>query len=387
MRVGKLFDKPVKTDGLSKAKILWVSGVLAFVVLSLVLYGVFAGVDKVSSEDKSMSQYNHAETSINDILAKVKHESAIASPRQSPVVTKSASQPVVVPPIVDNEEVQFKRQLRQNEQRQALKQIDSRYTSADSKTLMYSRIPNQTTSFATKYAENQSNSPVIESALSVNKRNPTQYLDSNIVEAKSPYELKAGGVIPASMINGINSDLAGEVIAFVRDNIYDSVSRKYLLIPQGARLVGLYDSNIAYGQKRVVVAWNRLIYPDGSSVDLKAMPGTDLEGYSGFYDLVDNKYWQIFGTSFIMGVITAGMQYSQNNTNANVQSGGIGYTNTSPSVGQTLSGSLGQQMGQTGLAVTQKNLNVAPTLIIRPGYPFNIMLTADLVLRPYNNAR
>jgi len=190
------------------------------------------------------------------------------------------------------------------------------------------------------------------------------------------------------MINGLNSDLPGQVVAQVRENIYDTVSRRYLLIPQGSRLVGLYDSNILYGQERILVAWNRLIYPDGSSINLKAMPGTDLEGYSGFHDIVDNKYWKIFGMSFIMGVLTGAMQYSQNNTNANVQIGGLGITsNPNPTIGQTLAGSLGQQLGQTGLMLAQKNLNIQPTLIVKPNYPFNIMITADMVLRPYRSAK
>ncbi len=185
------------------------------------------------------------------------------------------------------------------------------------------------------------------------------------------------------MLNGLNSDLPGQVVAQVRENVYDSSNGRYLLIPQGAKLIGLYDNKIVYAQERLLVAWNRLIYQDGSSVNLQAMPGTDLAGYSGFYDEVDNKYWKIFGSSFIMGVITGAMQYSQNNTNANIQSGGIGIsTNNNPSVGTTLSGSLGQQLGQTGLAITQKNLNLPPTLIVKPGYLFNIMLTADIALRP-----
>ena len=127
------------------------------------------------------------------------------------------------------------------------------------------------------------------------------------------------------------------------------------------------------------MAWNQLIYPDGSETQLKAMPGTDMEGYSGFYDQVDNHYWRIFGASFIMGVITGAMQYSQNNSNPNVASGA--YAN--PTIGQTMSSSLGQQLGQTGLAITQKNLNIQPTLIIRPNYPFNIMVTSDLALKPF----
>jgi type IV secretion system protein VirB10 len=185
------------------------------------------------------------------------------------------------------------------------------------------------------------------------------------------------------MISGLNSDLPGQIVAQVRENVYDSVTRQYLLIPQGAKLIGLYDSNIAYGQERVLVIWNRLIYPNGDSINLKSMPGTDLEGYAGLHDIVDNKYWRLFGTSFIMGVITGAMQYSQNNTNANVQVGGLGLSNANPTIGQTMAGSLGQQLGQTGLSIAQKNLNVQPTLIIRPSYPFNVMITADIILKPY----
>lgn len=209
------------------------------------------------------------------------------------------------------------------------------------------------------------------------------YLGSKLMIAKSPYEVKAGSVIPATMISGLNSDLPGQVVAQVRQNVYDSATRRYLLIPQGAKLIGLYDSNIAYGQERVLVIWTRLIYPNGDSINLKGMPGTDLEGYAGFHDIVDNKYWKIFGTSFVMGVITGAMQYSQNNTNPNVQVGGLGLS-SSPSVSQTMAGSLGQQLGQTGLSIAQKNLNVQPTLIIKPNYPFTLMITSDIILKPYS---
>jgi type IV secretory pathway VirB10-like protein len=214
--------------------------------------------------------------------------------------------------------------------------------------------------------------------------NNADYLQSELNGPISRYELKAGSIIPATMINGLNSDLPGEVIAFIRSNVYDSANRRYTLIPQGSRLVGMYDSQIIYGQERVAVAWHRLIYPDGSSINLKAMLGSDLEGYSGFHDKVDNKYWRIFGASFIMGVITGAMQYSQNNINNNAS---VGNNNASinPTIGQTMAGSLGQQLGQTGLTITQKNLNIQPTLIIRPNYPFSIMTTADMVLKPWRN--
>ena len=375
--MGKLFDKQVNNEGLSRKKILFFGSVLAIAIVVIVFYGTFTNDKTTVSEDiKPYASYNNRDT---DILAKVKLTSeSIAINASSPkFVAKAVESIVNVPPIVDNEEIQFKRQLLQLKQKQLLKEVDSENNGISSKTLMFSKF--------SKNIESTSNGSSISSVSNIqvanNESNSSKaYYGSEVIDAKSPYEVKAGSVIPSTMINGINSDLPGEVIAFVRDNVYDSVSRQYLLIPQGSKLIGLYDSNLAYGQQRVAVAWNRLIYPNGSSIDLKATPGTDIAGYSGFYDQVDNKYWKIFGTSFIMGVITAGMQYSQNNVNTNVQSGG--YAN--PTVGQTLAGSLGQQLGQTALSVTQKNLNVAPTLIIRQGYQFNIMLTADLILKPWN---
>lgn len=208
---------------------------------------------------------------------------------------------------------------------------------------------------------------------------------NRVMPMKSKYTLLAGDFIPSIMISGLNSDTPGQVIAQVNTNIYDTVSGKYLLIPKASRLIGIYDSKVAYMQKRIVVAWKRVIFPDGKSFLLQGLPGTDLAGYSGFYNEegIDNHYWQIFGSSFIMGVITGALQLSQNNTNANTQAGGNDFTNNSPSAGQTISGSLGQQLGQTGLAIVNKGLQIQPTITIPPGYEFNIMLTADLILAPY----
>lgn len=192
---------------------------------------------------------------------------------------------------------------------------------------------------------------------------------------RSPYELKAGSIVPGVMVSGINSDLPGQVVGQVRENVYDTKTGTYLLIPQGSRLIGLYDAHVAYGQKRVLLAWSRIIYPDGSSFDLKGMPGADKSGYAGFFDEVDNHYTRIFGTAVLMSMISAGVQLSQPNAGTNT-------TNNAPSVSQTLGASLGQQLGQTATNITQKNVNIQPTLEIRPGYQFNIMVTADMILPP-----
>ncbi|PPD54939.1 MAG: hypothetical protein CTY12_02040 [Methylotenera sp.] len=207
----------------------------------------------------------------------------------------------------------------------------------------------------------------------------TDYSPSVKKTPRSPYEVKAGAVIPAVMIGGINSDLPGQVIAQVKENVYDSKTGQHLLIPQGSRLIGLYDSSVTYGQERVLLAWNRVIFPNGDSFNLQGMPGADKGGYAGFFDEVDNRYFKIFGNAILMSIISAGVQISQPNNGGNGNN-----SNQGPSVSQTVGAALGQQIGQTALTITQKNLNIQPTLKIRPGYEFNVMVTADMILPPSN---
>ncbi|MEX3581730.1 MAG: TrbI/VirB10 family protein [Burkholderia sp.] len=193
------------------------------------------------------------------------------------------------------------------------------------------------------------------------------------------FELKAGSIIPAALIGKVNSDTPGQMEAQVRENVYDTKTGKYLLIPAGTKVIGLYDSQVAYGQERLVVAWNRLIYPDGSSFNLKGMPGADMGGEGGLHDEVDNHYVKIFGSAILMSLISAGVQLSQPNNGNN---GNGSYQN--PTVGGTVAGALGQQLGQTGLAITQKNLQIQPTLKLPVGHKFVIKVTADMVLPPMN---
>ena len=198
------------------------------------------------------------------------------------------------------------------------------------------------------------------------------YLNAGIQHPKSPYEVIAGTVIPATMIGGIDSDLPGEIIGQVRENVYDTATGKYLLIPQGSRLVGIYSSAVTYGQTRVLVAWNRLIYPNGDSIDLGQMPGSDVGGYAGFNDEVNNHYLRIFGSAILASLFSAGAQLSQpQNSNGNVNST------------QILAASLGQQANTVGTMLISRGLDIQPTLTIRNGYLFNIMVTKDMVLQPW----
>jgi type IV secretory pathway VirB10-like protein len=191
----------------------------------------------------------------------------------------------------------------------------------------------------------------------------------------SPFELRAGFVIPGVMITGVSSELPGQIEAQVAQNVYDTATGGYLLIPQGSRLVGAYQSNAAYGQARVLIAWQRVVFPDGKALDLGAMPGADSAGYAGFSDQVNNHYARIFGSAVMLSLIGAGAEVGSPQTST------VGQTTT---VSQALSQQLAQQLGSTATQMIQKNLSIAPTLKIRPGYRFNVVVTKDLVFQsPY----
>jgi type IV secretion system protein TrbI len=176
------------------------------------------------------------------------------------------------------------------------------------------------------------------------------------------------------MIGGVDSDLPGVLLAQVSQNVYDTATGRFILIPQGSKLVGVYDSNVTTGQERVLVAWTRIIYPDASSLDLGRMPGADEGGYAGFNDKVDTHFWKVWGNALFMSAFSAGIQLSQGNAAA---------TNGSLNTTQTIAAATGQQLGQLGMEMARRNMQVQPTLEIRPGYRFTVMVTKDIVLRPW----
>jgi type IV secretion system protein VirB10 len=197
------------------------------------------------------------------------------------------------------------------------------------------------------------------------------YLPSTVQEPLSPYELKEGTLIPAILLTGINSELPGQTQALVH-----STTGRYLLIPQGSRLIGEYDNRIAWGQKRVLLAWHRLIFPDGRSLDLRGMPGADLAAMAGIRDKVNNHFVRTFGSALLLSAITAGVQLSQ------PQDSSFGAT---PSASQIAAAALGQEIGRVTAEITRRNVDLQPTLEIRPGYLFNVEITADVILPPLAN--
>lgn len=194
--------------------------------------------------------------------------------------------------------------------------------------------------------------------------------------ALSPFELKQGHLIPMTLITKINSDLPGRIKAQVTENVYDTATGNHLLVPQGTMVNGIYDSRVVFGQKRVLIAWQRLIFPDGSSLNVGSMPGTDQEGTSGLKDLVDNHYFQIFGAAILMSVVNAGFTLATD-TDANA-----GDKETAQ---DALAKSAATQMQQTFSRLIDKIMSIQPELIIRQGKQGHIITTKDIIgLKPYN---
>ena len=200
-----------------------------------------------------------------------------------------------------------------------------------------------------------------------------EYLSKGIRQPVSKYEVKAGSVISILLVTGINSDLPGNVIGMVKENLYDTQSGNYLLIPQGTRVLGRYDSMVSYGQKRVQVSWSRMIRPDGSSIVIENMPGVDLAGYTGYKDKVDNHYGKLVGGAVLSSLLSVGATVSQGN-----------YTNADMSAQQQMAAAVGQNIASTGGQITRKNLDIQPTLIIRAGKSVNILVNKDMIISPYN---
>ena len=189
----------------------------------------------------------------------------------------------------------------------------------------------------------------------------------------SPYVVQAGSVISAALITGLRSDLPGQITAQVTENTFDSPSGRFLLIPQGARLIGVYDSQIAFGQSRALLVWTRLIMPNGRSIILERPPAADTGGYAGLQDEVDHHWGALFKAGLLSTLLSVGAELGS----------GAGNGNGDSSVLQALRRGAGDSLNQTGQQIIRRNLNMQPTLTIRPGFPVLVIVNRDLVLEPY----
>ena len=189
-----------------------------------------------------------------------------------------------------------------------------------------------------------------------------------VMAPASPYVLQAGAVIPAALITGIRSDLPGQITAQVTESIYDSPTGRLLLVPQGTRIIGEYSNDVGFGQRRILLVWNRLIFPNGRSIVLERQPGADPQGYAGLEDGVDYHWWDLAKAAGLSTLLSIGAELATNDEDRLIQAIRNGGQNT---------------INDAGQQIVRRQLNVAPTLTIRPGFPVRVIVTRDLVLEPY----
>jgi type IV secretion system protein TrbI len=200
------------------------------------------------------------------------------------------------------------------------------------------------------------------------------YSPQRVQTPRSPHQLMAGSVIAAALITGLNSDLPGQVVAQVTEDVYDTVTGRFLLVPQGTRLIGKYNSHIAYGQERLLLIWTRLVMPDGSSIVLDNLPATDTEGYAGLEDGVDYHTWRLLKGVMLSSLLGVSSELAANNG-----------TQSNNRIIVGLRDSVNNTANEAGQRIVSKDLALQPTLTVRPGYPVRVLVNRDIVLRPYVN--
>ena len=195
------------------------------------------------------------------------------------------------------------------------------------------------------------------------------YNPHNLQDPVSPYQVMTGTAIAASLLTGLNSDLPGTVLAQVTQPVYDTATGQHLLIPQGSRLIGRYDSRVSFGQSRALLVWDRILFPDATSIQISALPGTDQSGFSGLKDRVDNHYGRLLGAIGLATILGVGSELTFGDDESDLV--------------EAIRDSVQDSTNQAGQRIVDRNLNVQPTIRVRPGWPLRVIVTQDLILRPF----
>lgn len=194
---------------------------------------------------------------------------------------------------------------------------------------------------------------------------------ARLIDPVSPYTLLTGSVVPAALITGLQSDIPGQVLAQVTQDIKDSLSGRYVLIPKGARLIGQYDNEVSFGQSRILLVWSRLILPNGKSFVLEKLSAADARGYAGLVDKVDNHWAAIVNAGALSTLLGIGTQ--------------TGNTEDESDLVRALRDGAADSINRAGQRIVERQLSVQPTITIRPGLPVRVILSRDLVLEPYGD--
>jgi len=226
--------------------------------------------------------------------------------------------------------------------------------------------PNAVSSSDEAYAQNGQDRKLAFVNASIDRRTTSP---DRVAKPASPYIVQAGSVISAALITGLRSDLPGQITAQVTESIFDTPTGRSLLIPQGARLIGSYNSQVAFGQFRVLLVWTRLILPNRRSIVLERQPGADTAGNAGLEDEVDSHWRELFKAAALSTLLGTATE--------------IGSSGNDNEIIRALRRGAGDTLNQTGQQVVRRNLNIQPTLTIRPGFPVRVIVNRDLVLEPY----
>lgn len=355
-----MFDEKPEADGLSKKK-LWILIASFFgVVVGIIIYFTVQdnGIKQKEAEEKTTTNYVTANSGNGDDILAAAHQNRLAA-------TNIASSPVAQVKVKTDSDSKYSdailqamraplnsNQLKSENAAREVKDSSSTGSITNEDSGLAKDDQNQT---AEKRAFIKSHSKVATHSVVKNRL--------------GDYVLSMGTKIPAQVDQDINSDLPGQIYGHVTRDVYDSRTHNVLLIPAGSNLVGTYDSSVAYGQSRLLVAWTRVNLPNGQFIDLPGFGGADPVG-AGFGDQVDNHYDKIFGATVLISILAAGAQLSQPQQTSVLQT---------PTVGQTIGQSVGTQIAQTGTTLMNKNLNLQPTLHIRPGFEFTVEVNKDLV--------
>ena len=236
--------------------------------------------------------------------------------------------------------------------------------------LLRRRTSNAASSSDEAFAQNGQDRKLAFVNASVDRRTTSP---DRVTKPASRYVVQAGSVIPAALITGIRSDLPGQVIAHVTEPVFDTLSGQTLVVPQGARLIGIYDSHVTHGQSRALLVWTRLIMPNGRSIVLERQQGADTGGYAGLEDEVDHHWGELFKAALLSTLLGVGAELGAGSDAGNGNSAII----------RALRRGAGDTLNQTGQQIVRRNLNIQPTLTIRPGFPVRVIVNRDLVLEPY----